>query len=270
MVKVTLKGGAVKEYDDNVTVAEIAKSLGGGLYKAACAGKLNGRVVDLRTPVTEDSEVELLTFDSQEGKRAYWHTTSHIMAQAVGRLFPDAVFAIGPSIDQGFYYDFDLPRNLTPDDLTAIESEMKKIIKEDEPLERFELEPEEAVKLMEEKGQPYKVELIQEHSGKGEKISFYRQGDFVDLCAGPHLMSTGKVKAVKLTSCTGAYWRGDSKSKECMGFPSPRPASLPLTWRLWRKPKNATIISWAGSLVILPPVISSARAFRSCCLTAPE
>ena len=230
MVKVTLKGGAVKEYDDNVTVAEIAKSLGGGLYKAACAGKLNGRVVDLRTPITEDSEVELLTFDSQEGKRAYWHTTSHIMAQAVGRLFPDAVFAIGPSIDQGFYYDFDLPRNLTPDDLTAIESEMKKIIKEDEPLERFELEPEEAVKLMEEKGQPYKVELIQEHSGKGEKISFYRQGDFVDLCAGthmiyrqgegftdlcagPHLMSTGKVKAVKLTSCTGAYWRGDSKSK---------------------------------------------------------
>ena len=213
MVKVTLKGGVVKEFDQNVTIAEIAKSLGGGLYKAACAGKLNGQVVDLRTPVTEDSEVELLTFDSQEGKKAYWHTTSHIMAQAVGRLFPDAVFAIGPSIDQGFYYDFDLPRNLTPDDLTAIEAEMKKIIKEDEPLERFELEPEEAVKLMEEKGQPYKVELIQEHSGKGEKISFYRQGDFVDLCAGPHLMSTGKVKAVKLTSCTGAYWRGDSKSK---------------------------------------------------------
>ncbi len=213
MVKVTLKGGAVKEYDDNVTIGEIAKSLGGGLYKAACVGKLNGQVVDLRTPVTEDSTVELLTFDSQEGKKAYWHTTSHIMAQAVGRLFPDAVFAIGPSIDQGFYYDFDLPKNLTPDDLAAIEAEMKKIIKEDEPLERFELEPEEAIKLMEEKGQPYKVELIQEHSGKGEKISFYRQGDFVDLCAGPHLMSTGKVKAVKLTSCTGAYWRGDSKSK---------------------------------------------------------
>ena len=212
MVKVTLKGGAVKEYDDNVTVAEIAKSLGGGLYKAACAGKLNGRVVDLRTPVTEDSEVELLTFDSQEGKRAYWHTTSHIMAQAVGRLFPDAVFAIGPSIDQGFYYDFDLPRNLTPDDLTAIESEMKKIIKEDEPLERFELEPEEAVKLMKEKGQPYKVELIQEHSGKGEKISFYRQGDFTDLCAGPHLMSTKPIKAFKLTSSSGAYWRGSEKN----------------------------------------------------------
>ena len=213
MVKVTLKGGAVKEYDDNVTVAEIAKSLGGGLYKAACAGKLNGRVVDLRTPVTEDSEVELLTFDSQEGKRAYWHTTSHIMAQAVGRLFPDAVFAIGPSIDQGFYYDFDLPRNLTPDDLTAIESEMKKIIKEDEPLERFELEPEEAVKLMKEKGQPYKVELIQEHSGKGEKISFYRQGDFVDLCAGPHLMSTGKVKGCEADQLHRGLWRGDSKSK---------------------------------------------------------
>lgn len=213
MVKVTLKGGVVKEFDQNVTIAEIAQSLGGGLYKAACVGKLNGQAVDLRTPVTEDSEVEILTFDSQDGRKAYWHTTSHIMAQAVGRLFPGAVFAIGPSIDQGFYYDFDLPRNLTPEDLTSIEAEMKKIIKEDEPLERFELEPEEAVKLMEEKGQPYKVELIREHSGKGEKISFYRQGDFVDLCAGPHLMSTGKVKAVKLTSCTGAYWRGDSKSK---------------------------------------------------------
>ena len=189
------------------------------------------------------------------------------------RLFPDAVFAIGPSIDQGFYYDFDLPRNLTPDDLTAIESEMKKIIKEDEPLERFELEPEEAVKLMKEKGQPYKVELIQEHSGKGEKISFYRQGDFVDLCAGPHLMSTGKVKAVKLTSCTGAYWRGDSKSKmlqRVYGISFPKASELTAHLELWRKPKNATIISWAGSLVILPPVISSARAFRSCCLTAPE
>ena len=212
MVKVTLKGGAVKEYDDNVTVAEIAKSLGGGLYKAACAGKLNGRVVDLRTPVTEDSEVELLTFDSQEGKRAYWHTTSHIMAQAVGRLFPDAVFAIGPSIDQGFYYDFGLPRNLTPDDLTAIESEMKKIIKEDEPLERFELEPEEAVKLMEEKGEPYKVELINDLP-EDEELSFFKQGDYVDLCAGPHVTYTSAVKAFKLTSVAGAYWRGSEKNK---------------------------------------------------------
>ena len=171
-MKVTLKDGSVKEYAQPMSVIDIAKDISEGLARAACAGELNGEVVDLRTVVDNDCELNILTFDSEGGAAAFRHTTSHIMAQAVGRLFPDAVFAIGPSIDQGFYYDFDLPRNLTPDDLTAIESEMKKIIKEDEPLERFELEPEEAVKLMEEKGQPYKVELIQEHSGKGEKISF--------------------------------------------------------------------------------------------------
>ena len=213
MVKITLKGGAVKEYENGVTIAQIAKSLGEGLFKSACAGKINGKTVDLRTPVQTDCEVAILTFADEDGKKAYWHTTSHIMAQAVTRLFPDAVLAIGPSIDSGFYYDFDLSRNLTPEDLTKIEEEIKKIIKEDIAIERFELEPDEAVKLMTEKQQRYKVELIAEHSGKGEKISFYKQGDFVDLCAGPHLLSTGKVKAVKLTSCTGAYWRGDSMSK---------------------------------------------------------
>lgn len=213
MVKITLKGGAVKEYENGVTIAQIAKSLGEGLFKSACAGKINGKTVDLRTPVQTDCEVAILTFADEDGKKAYWHTTSHIMAQAVTRLFPDAVLAIGPSIDSGFYYDFDLSRNLTPEDLTKIEEEIKKIIKEDIAIERFELEPDEAVKLMTEKQQRYKVELIAEHSGKGEKISFYKQGNFVDLCAGPHLLSTGKVKAVKLTSCTGAYWRGDSKSK---------------------------------------------------------
>ncbi len=212
MVKVNLKGD-VKEFESGITVAEIAKSIGAGLYKAACAGKINGAVVDLRTPITQDCDLEILTFDQPEGKKAYWHTTSHIMAQAVKHLFPDAAFAIGPSIDDGFYYDFDLPRTLVPDDLVKIEAEMKKIIKEDIPLERFELDPQEATSLMEQANQNYKVELIAEHSGKGEKISFYKQGDYTDLCAGPHLMSTGHVKAVKLTAATAAYWRGDSKNK---------------------------------------------------------
>ena len=213
MVQVELKGNVVKEYESGTTVAEIAKSLGGGLYKAACVAKINGKVADLRTPITEDCKVEILTFDDEAGKKAYWHTTSHILAQAVLRLIPDAVFAIGPAIDNGFYYDFDLPRTLTPEDMEKIEAEMKKIIKENLPLERFELAPEEATKLMEEKKQTYKVELIAEHAGKGERISLYRQGEFVDLCAGPHLMSTGCVKAVKLTNCTGAYWRGDANNK---------------------------------------------------------
>ncbi len=212
MVKVNLKGN-VKEYEAGTTVAEIAQSIGAGLYKAACAGKIDGKTVDLRTPVTKDCDLEILTFDDTEGKKAYWHTTSHIMAQAVKHLFPDAIFAIGPAIDNGFYYDFDLPRTLVPDDLQKIEAEMKKIIKENIPLERFELAPQQAKELMEKENQKYKVELIEEHSGKGENISFYKQGDYVDLCAGPHLMSTGCVKAVKLTSATAAYWRGDSKGK---------------------------------------------------------
>ena len=212
MVKVDLKGN-VKEFESGTTVAQIAQSVGAGLFKAACAGKLDGEVVDLRTPVTKDCTLSILTFDDAEGKRAYWHTTSHIMAQAVKHLFPEAGFAIGPAIENGFYYDFDLPRNLTPEDLDKIETEMKKIIKQDLPLERFELDPPEAIALMEKEHQKYKVELIREHAGKGEKISFYRQGDYVDLCAGPHLMSTGRVKAVKLTNCTGAYWRADANNK---------------------------------------------------------
>lgn len=213
MINVKLKGNIVKQYEKGTKVSDIAKSLGMGLYKVACAGKINGTVVDLRTPVEEDCELSILTFEDDEGKRAYWHTTSHIMAQAVKRLFPSATLAIGPSIDNGFYYDFDLVKSLTPEDLTKIELEMKKIIKEDLPIEKFELEPKEAIELMQKDNQVYKIELINEHSANGEKISFYKQGDFVDLCAGPHLLSTGKVKAVKLTSCTGAYWRGDSKNK---------------------------------------------------------
>ena len=159
MVNVTLKGD-VKQFESGISVAEIAKSIGMGLYKAACAGKINGKVVDLRTPVTEDCELAILTFDDPEGKQAYWHTTSHVMAQAVKRLFPDSKLAIGPSIESGFYYDFDLSRPLTPEDLPKIEAEIKKIIKENLPIERFELPPEEATKLMEEQNQPYMVEYI--------------------------------------------------------------------------------------------------------------
>ena len=210
MIKVDLKGSE-KEFESGVSVAEVAKSIGMGLYKSACAAKVNGEVCDLRTVLTEDCKVEILTFDEKEGKKAYWHTASHIMAQAVNRLYPGTKFAIGPAVDNGFYYDMELPQAITNDDLAKIEAEMKKIIKEDIEIERFELPVAEALELM--KGQDYKEELIREHAAEGEHISFYKQGDFTDLCAGPHLMRTGNVKAVKLTSITGAYWRGDANNK---------------------------------------------------------
>lgn len=210
MIKVDLKGSE-KEFESGVSVAEVAKSIGMGLYKSACAAKVNGEVCDLRTVLNEDCKVEILTFDDKEGKKAYWHTASHIMAQAVNRLYPGTKFAIGPAVDNGFYYDMELPQAITNDDLARIEAEMKKIIKEDIEIERFELPVAEALALM--KGQDYKEELIREHAAEGEHISFYKQGDFTDLCAGPHLMRTGNVKAVKLTSITGAYWRGDASNK---------------------------------------------------------
>ena len=210
MIKVDLKGSE-KEFESGVSVAEVAKSIGMGLYKSACAAKVNGEVCDLRTVLNEDCKVEILTFDDKEGKKAYWHTASHIMAQAVNRLYPGTKFAIGPAVDNGFYYDMELPQAITNDDLAKIEAEMKKIIKEDIEIERFELPVAEALALM--KGQDYKEELIREHAAEGEHISFYKQGDFTDLCAGPHLMRTGNVKAVKLTSITGAYWRGDANNK---------------------------------------------------------
>ncbi len=213
MIKVTLKDDVIKEYEAGTTVAEIAKSIGMGLYKSACGGKINGVYCDLRTAVNENCTVEIVTFDDADGKKTFWHTASHIMAQAVKRLYPEAKLAIGPAIDNGFYYDFDSEVPFTPEALTKIEAEMKKIVKEDLPLEKFELSPAEALKMMEEKGEIYKVELINEHADKGEPISFYKQGDFTELCAGPHLMSTGAVKAFKLTSCTGAYWRGNEKNK---------------------------------------------------------
>ena len=213
MIKGTLKGDVIKEYEAGTTIAEIAKSIGMGLYKSACGGKIDGNYCDLRTPVNSDCALEIVTFDEIEGKKTFWHTASHIMAQAVKRLYPDTKLAIGPSVDNGFYYDFDSEVSFTPEIFEKIEAEMKKIVKEDLPLEKFELSPAEALAMMEEKGEIYKVELINEHADKGEAISFYKQGDFVELCAGPHLMSTGAVKAFKLTACTGAYWRGNEKNK---------------------------------------------------------
>ena len=211
MLNITLKGGDIRQVAENTTVEALCRDISMGLYRAACAARVDGETVDLRTPLTKDCAVEILTFEDEDGRRAFRHTASHILAQAVMRLFPDVKFAIGPAIDNGFYYDFDKAEPFTADDLEKIEKEMAAIVKEGLPIERFELDIGEARGLME--SQPYKLELMEEHAGKGEAISFYRQGDFTDLCAGPHLMTTAPVKAVKLTSCTGAYWRGDEKNK---------------------------------------------------------
>ena len=228
MIKVTLKGD-VKEFESGVSVADVAKSIGAGLFKSACVAKVNGNVCDLRTVLNEDCEVEIITFDDPEGKKAFWHTTSHILAQAVKRLYPAAKLSIGPSIDSGFYYDFDVEKPFTSEDLEAIEKEMKTIVKSGIEIARFELAPAEAVKLCEDMQEPYKVELCNEHVDKGEPISFYKQAEFTDLCAGPHLMSVAPVKAFKLTNCTGAYWRGDSKNKmlcRVYGVSFPKAAQL--------------------------------------------
>ena len=211
MIKITLKDGSIKEVEKGISILELAKSISEGLARVATCGRVNGKVEDLRHTLNEDCQVEILTFENDlDGKKAYWHTTSHIMAQAVKRLFPDTKFAIGPAIDDGFYYDFDVVRNFTEEDKEKIEAEMKKIIKEDLPIERFSLPKKEALELM--KDEPYKQELINDLA-EGEEISFYKQGDFTDLCAGPHLMSTGKVKSIKILSNSGAYWRGDEHNK---------------------------------------------------------
>lgn len=208
MIDVKLKDGSSLQVEQGSTVAEVAKQISMGLYRNAVGGLVDGEVADLRQPLEKDCSLEILTFEDAAGKRVFWHTASHVLAQAVQHLFPGVKFAIGPAIDGGFYYDFDVEKPFTTEDLEKIEAEMKKIAKEALPLERFELDPAEAKELMAD--QPYKLELIEEHAGKGEKISFFKQGDFTDLCAGPHLLDTSKVKAVKLTSATGAYWRGDS------------------------------------------------------------
>ena len=212
MIKVTLKDGSVKEYQKGTTVEEIVASIGSGLLKAAMAAKINGKVVDLNTPVNEDCSLEVLTFDDDEGKWALRHTSSHILAQAVKRLYPGIKLAIGPAIDNGFYYDFDSDKPFSEEDLAAIEKEMENIVKEDLKLERFELPRKEAIEMMSKLGESYKVELINDLP-EDAKLSFYKQGDFTDLCAGPHAPSTGRAKALKLLSVAGAYWRGSEKNK---------------------------------------------------------
>ena len=214
MINITLKDGSSKQYESGITVLDIAKDLSEGLARNACCGKINGEVVDLRKPVSEDCELEICTFDSPEGKRAFRHTASHVMAQAVKRLYPEAKLAIGPATDEGFYYDFDR-EPFTQEEFAEIEKEMKKIVKENIPLEYFELPRADAIKLMEEAGEPYKVELINDLP-EDAVISFYKQGDFTDLCAGPHLLSTKPIKAFKITNeagSSGAYWRGNEKNK---------------------------------------------------------
>lgn len=228
-MKVILKDGSVVEAEKGISVLELAKQISEGLARVATAGKVNGQVRDLRFKIEEENaHVEILTFDNDiDGKKAYWHTTSHIMAQAIKRIFGNSVkLAIGPSIDEGFYYDFDIDKAFSEEDKLKIEEEMKKIIKEDLPIERFSLPKKEALELM--KDEPYKVELINDLP-EGEEISFYKQGEFTDLCAGPHLMSTGKVKAVKLLASSGAYWRGSERNKmlqRIYGVSFPKTSSL--------------------------------------------
>lgn len=213
MIKLTLKDGSIREVENGIQASEVIKSIGMGLYKSSCCVKIDGEVKDLRTPLTKDCNFEVMTFDNIEGKKTFWHTASHILAQAVKRLYPQVKLAIGPAIDNGFYYDFDVEKPFTAEDLSKIETEMKKIVKEGLPLEQFEMSPQDAIKYLEDAQEPYKVELCKEHADKNEPISFYRQGDFTDLCAGPHLMTTAPVKAFKLISSTGAYWRGSEKNK---------------------------------------------------------
>ena len=212
MIKVTLKGDVIKEFESGVRVLEVALSISEGLARATLGALVNGEVKETTYCLTEDCTLNLLTFDSEEGKKMYRHTSSHILAQAVKRIFPDAKLAIGPAIENGFYYDFDYENSFNPEDLKRLEEEMKAIIKEKLVIERFELNREDAISLMKEKNEPYKVELI-EALPEDSVISFYKQGEFVDLCAGPHLENTGKVKAIKLTQAAGAYWRGDSDNK---------------------------------------------------------
>ena len=207
MIKIDLKG-TIKEMEAGVTAAEVAKSIGMGLYKSACAARINGEVCDLRTPINEDSQVEILTFDDPDGKHAFWHTAAHVMAQAVQHLFPEAKFGIGPALDNGWYYDIKVGRALSTSDFEAIEAEMKKLVKADQPIVRKQITVEEGRELF--AGQDYKLELLEEYAAKGWDLSVYTQGDFTDLCAGPHLMSTGALKACKLMKVASAYWRADA------------------------------------------------------------
>ena len=229
MLKITLKDGHVMEVEKETTIYEVAQKISEGLARMATCGIVNGEVQDLRYELKEDCTLSIETFESSiEGKKAYWHTTSHVMAQAVKRLFPKTKLAIGPAIDNGFYYDFDVEKPFTDEDKEKIEQEMKKIIKEDLKIERFTLPKDEAIKLMKEKDEKYKIELI-EDLPEGEEISFYKQGEFTDLCAGPHLISTGKLKAVKILTSSSAYWRGDENRESLQriyGISYPKASAL--------------------------------------------
>ncbi len=209
MINITLKDGTVRQVPAGTTVLDVTRTLGQKLAKAACSGRIDGELCDLRAEINADCTLEICTFDDADGKHAFWHSASHVLAQAVLRLYPGAKFAIGPAIDNGFYYDFDIQPALTTEDLEKIEAEMKKIVKEALAIERKEVSPNEAREIF--KDQPYKLELMQKHADAGQQISLYSQGEFVDLCAGPHMMNTSQLKAIKLTSATGAYWHGDAK-----------------------------------------------------------
>lgn len=212
MINITLKDGTTKEFEKGSSVLDIAKAISSGLARVAMAAEVDGQLADLRKPILQDSSLHINTFDDKNGKEAFWHTSSHILAQAVKRLFPEAKLAIGPAIDNGFYYDFDVKDPFTPEDLERIEEEMAKIVKEDYKIERFEMSRQEAIEQMQHAGEIYKAELIKDLP-EDAVISFYKQDDFADLCAGPHILSTGKVKAIKLLSVAGAYWRGSEKNK---------------------------------------------------------
>ena len=213
MIKIKLKDNSIIEVEEGITVLDVAKKISEGLARMSTCAEIDGKVVDLRTVLNKDCSLNIFTFENDlNGKKAYWHTTSHIMSQAIKRLFPETKLAIGPSIDEGFYYDFDSEHRFSEEDFEKIEEEMKKIIKENLKLERFELPREEAIRLMEEKKEPYKVELINDLP-EDAIISFYKQGEFTDLCAGPHVESTGKIGKVKILKVSGAYWRGNEKNK---------------------------------------------------------
>ena len=212
MLKFILKDESVLEMPEGSTFFQVAEKISAGLARNALAAKLDGKIVEMSAEAQNGGKIEFLTFDDEDGRKVYRHTASHVLAQAVKRLFPDAKLAIGPAIDDGFYYDIDTDLSVTPEVLGKLEAEMKKIIKENLAIERKVLSREDAVNFMQEKNEPYKVELINDLPDDSV-VSFYTQGEFTDLCAGPHLASTGKLKAVKLTSCTGAYWRGDSSKK---------------------------------------------------------
>ena len=213
MIKVTLKGGEIREFEKDIEIAEAAKAISMGFYKSCCCAKVDGKIADLRDKLTSDCELVLCTFNDEEGKKTYWHTASHVLAQAVKRLYPDVLLGVGPATSNGFFYDFATEESFTPEDLNKIEAEMKKIIKENLPVIR-EFPGENAQAFMKERNEPFKLELIGDHMAKNDVISFYTQGEFTDLCAGPHLMSTGMLKAIKLTQCTGAYWKGDANNPQ--------------------------------------------------------